>query len=178
MPISSAPIRPATLDDSAAIAAIYDAAVRTGTASFELEPPGTEEMSRRMEAILAGGYPFLALEEEGRLLGFAYATAFRPRIAYRNTVENSIYVDETAQGRGIGRALLEALITACEERDFRQMVAVIGDSGNAGSIALHRGCGFAPIGILPATGFKLGRWIDTVLMQRSLGPGATELPSL
>jgi len=171
------PIRPATTEDSTTIAAIYDAAVLAGTASFEVDPPGPKEMARRMHAIVAAGYPYLVLEDEGRVLGYAYVTAFRPRPAYRHTVENSVYVDETARGHGIGRLLLDALITECEARDFRQMVAVIGDSGNAGSIALHRACGFAPIGTLPATGFKLGRWIDTVLMQRSLGAGATEPPS-
>lgn len=169
-------IRPATAADIPAIAAIYDEAVRTGTASFELTPPGPEEMARRQAALLDGGYPYLVLEEEGRVLGYAYAGAFRPRIAYRYTVENSIYVDEAARGRRVGRRLLEALILESEARGFRQMVAVIGDSGNAGSIALHRACGFAPIGILPATGLKFGRWIDTVLMQRALGPGATTLP--
>lgn len=171
------PIRAATPEDSSAIAAIYDAAVLAGTASFEIDPPGPEEMARRRQAVIDAGYPFLVMEEEGRVVGYAYATAFRPRVAYANTVENSVYVDETQHGRGIGKALLEALITACESRDFRQMVAVIGDSGNAGSIALHRACGFAPIGILPATGFKLGRWIDTVLMQRALGAGATTPPT-
>lgn len=171
------PIRAATPEDSSAIAAIYDAAVLAGTASFELDPPGPDEMARRQQAIMDAGYPFLVMEEEGRVVGYAYVSAFRPRVAYRHTVENSIYVDETMHGRGIGKALLEALITACEARDFRQMVAVIGDSGNAGSIALHRACGFAPIGILPATGFKFDRWIDTVLMQRALGPGAGAPPS-
>ncbi|MFG1477260.1 N-acetyltransferase family protein [Xanthobacter sp. V4C-4] len=171
------PIRAATPEDSPAIAAIYDAAVLAGTASFELDPPGPDEIARRQQAIVAAGYPFLVKEEDGRVVGYAYVSAFRPRVAYQHTVENSIYVDDTLHGRGIGKALLEALITECEARGFRQMVAVIGDSGNTGSIALHRACGFAPIGILPATGFKFGRWIDTVLMQRALGPGATELPS-
>lgn len=171
------PIRAATSEDSPAIAAIYDAAVLAGTASFEIDPPGPAEVARRRQAIIDGGYPFLVMEEEGRVVGYAYASAFRPRVAYANTVENSVYVDETMHGRGIGKALLEALIVECEARDFRQMVAVIGDSGNEGSIALHRACGFAPIGTLPATGFKLGRWIDTVLMQRTLSAGATTTPS-
>lgn len=170
------PIRAAIPEDSPAIAAIYDAAVLAGTASFEIDPPGPQEMARRQQAIVEAGYPFLVMEMEGRVAGYAYASAFRPRVAYWNTVENSVYVDERLHGRGIGKALLEALIAACEARDFRQMVAVIGDSGNAGSIALHRACGFAPIGTLPATGFKLGRWIDTVLMQRALGPGSDAPP--
>ena len=170
------PIRPAIPSDIPAIAAIYDEAVRTGTASFELQPPGAAEMARRHAAIVADGYPYLVLEEDGAIIGYAYVSAFRPRIAYRHTVENSIYVDASARGRGAGRRLLHALIEACTARGFRQMVAVIGDSANAGSIALHRACGFAGIGILPATGFKFGRWIDTVLMQRVLGPGDTTLP--
>ncbi|MFG1346020.1 N-acetyltransferase family protein [Xanthobacter autotrophicus DSM 431] len=170
------PIRSVLPSDIPAIAAIYDEAVRTGTASFELTPPGAAEMGRRHAAITEGGFPYLVMEEEGVLLGYAYASAFRPRIAYRHTVENSIYVAPRAQGRGIGRALLEALIAACEAKGFRQMVAVIGDSGNAGSIALHRACDFAHIGILPSTGLKFGRWIDTVLMQRALGPGDATVP--
>ncbi|WP_029005122.1 GNAT family N-acetyltransferase [Azorhizobium doebereinerae] len=165
-------VRPATLADIPAIAAIYDEAVRTGTASFELDPPGTGEMTRRFDALLAGGYPYLAaVDDDGALLGYAYAGAFRPRIAYRFTVENSIYVAPSAQKRGVGRALLEALVAECEARGFRQMVAVIGDSANAGSIGLHRACGFRDIGILASTGLKFGRWLDTVLMQRDLGEG-------
>lgn len=171
------PIRPATPSDIPAIAAIYDEAVRTGTASFELTPPGAAEMARRHAAIVEAGFPYLAMEEGGGLLGYAYASAFRPRIAYRHTVENSIYVAPEAQGRGVGRALLAALIVQCEAQGFRQMVAVIGDSGNAGSIALHRACGFTHIGVLPSTGLKFGRWIDTVLMQRALGPGASTVPA-
>lgn len=171
------PIRPATPSDIPAITAIYDEAVRNGTASFELEPPGPEEMARRQAALMEGGYPYLVLEEDGKVLGYAYASAFRPRVAYRYTVENSIYVDEAARGQKVGRRLLEALIAECEALGFRQMVAVIGDSGNAGSIALHRACGFGSIGTLPATGLKFGRWIDTVLMQRALGEGASTIPA-
>ncbi|MFS8036414.1 N-acetyltransferase family protein [Xanthobacter sp. AM11] len=170
------PIRPATPADIPAIAAIYDEAVRTGTASFEVTPPGAAEMARRHAAITEGGYPYLVMEEDGAVLGYAYASAFRPRIAYRHTVENSIYVAPAAQGRGVGRALLEALLVQCEAAGFRQMVAVIGDSANAGSIGLHRACGFQPAGLLEATGLKFGRWIDTVLMQRPLGRGADGVP--
>ncbi|MFG1293383.1 GNAT family N-acetyltransferase [Xanthobacter versatilis] len=170
------PIRPATPADIPAIAAIYDEAVRTGTASFELAPPGVSEMTRRHAALVEAGFPYLVMDEGGVVLGYAYVGAFRPRIAYRHTVENSIYVAPAAQGRGVGRALLEALIAACEAAGFRQMVAVIGDSANAGSIGLHRACGFADIGILPATGLKFGRWIDTVLMQRPLGQGSDTVP--
>ncbi len=172
MPHAPVHIRPATLEDIEAIAAIYDAAVRTGTASFELEPPGAAEMARRFAALTEGGHPYLAaVDSDGTLLGYAYAGAFRPRIAYRYTVENSIYVAQTAQQRGVGRALMEALLAECEARGFRQMVAVIGDSANAGSIALHRACGFYDVGVLRSTGLKFGRWIDTVLMQRDLGEG-------
>ncbi len=172
MPHAPVHVRPAVSADIPAIAAIYDEAVRTGTASFELEPPGATEMARRFAAITGGGHPYLAaVDSDGTLLGYAYASTFRPRIAYRFTVENSIYVDPTAQNRGVGRALMEALIAECEARGFRQMVAVIGDSANAGSIALHRACGFADIGILRSTGLKFGRWLDTVLMQRDLGEG-------
>ncbi len=170
------PVRPATPADAEAVAAIYDEAVRTGTASFELDPPGPAEIARRIAGILAEGYPYLVMEEAGAITGYAYASAFRPRIAYYHTVENSIYVAPEAQGRGVGRVLLEALVADCAGRGFRQMVAVIGDSANAGSIALHRACGFAHVGVLEATGLKFGRWIDTVLMQRPLGPGAADVP--
>lgn len=170
------PIRPATPADIPAIAAIYGEAVRTGTASFELTPPGAAEMTRRHAAITESGYPYLIMEEDGALLGYAYASAFRPRVAYRHTVENSIYVAPFAQGRGVGRALLEALIAQCEAAGFRQMVAVIGDSANHGSIGLHRACGFHHVGVLAATGLKFGRWIDTVLMQRPLGAGSADTP--
>ncbi|WP_127091448.1 GNAT family N-acetyltransferase [Aquabacter cavernae] len=166
-------IRPATPDDIPAITAIYDEAVRTGTASFELEAPSEEEMLRRYRAILDGGYPYITAREAegGPLLGYAYASAFRPRIAYRFTVENSVYVAPAAHKRGVGRALMDALIIQCEAGGFRQMVAVIGGSDNVGSIALHRACGFYDVGVLKATGFKFGRWLDTVLMQRDLGEG-------
>ncbi len=162
--------------DMPRITAIYAHAVATGMASFELEPPTLEEMVRRQQALCAEGSPFLVAEREGCVLGYAYASAFRPRAAFRYTLENSIYVDETAQRCGMGRALLDALILECTARGFRQMVAVIGDSANEASVALHRTCGFTMAGMLPATGFKFGRWIDTVLMQRALGDGAQTLP--
>ena len=171
-------IRAATPADLDAITAIYAQAVREGTASFELVPPGRDEMARRMAVIEAHGGPYLAAEIDGALAGYAYASAFRPRAAYRHTVEDSIYVAPAFHGRGLGRALLTTLIAACERRDYRQMVAVIGDSGNEGSIALHRACGFTHMGTLTATGLKFGRWIDTVLMQRPLGAGAADLPGM
>lgn len=169
-------IRPALPDHVAGIAAIYDDAVRHGTASFELEPPDLAEMMRRYQALKDGGFPYFVAEDGEEVLGYAYAGAFRPRIAYRWTLENSVYVAPGAHKRGVGRALMEALLAECEALGFRQMVAVIGDSANAGSIALHRACGFRHIGVLPATGFKFGRWIDTVLMQRELGAGDATLP--
>ncbi|OYX73326.1 MAG: GNAT family N-acetyltransferase [Rhizobiales bacterium 32-66-11] len=177
--MSHAPVhvRLATHSDLPAITAIYDAAVRTGTASFELEPPDLDEMTRRFEALIGGGYPyFTALDPDGTVLGYAYAGAFRPRVAYRWTVENSVYVAPSAQQRGIGRALMNMLIAESEARGYRQMVAVIGDSANFGSIALHRACGFADIGVLQNTGLKFGRWLDTVLMQRPLGDGESNVP--
>lgn len=168
-------IRPARPDDIAAIVPIYAEAVLHGTASFEIEPPDEAEMLRRYTAIRDGGFPYVvAVEEDGTLLGYAYAGPFRPRIAYRFTVENSVYVAPGAQKRGVGRALMDEVIRACESKGCRQMVAVIGDSANAGSIALHRACGFYDAGLLKNTGFKFGRWIDTVLMQRELGPGSSQ----
>ena len=165
-------IRPARPDDIAAILPIYVDAVLHGTASFEIEPPDEAEMLRRYLAITEAGFPYVvALDADGSLLGYAYAGPFRPRIAFRFTVENSVYVAPGAQKRGVGRALMDAVIAGCEAKGCRQMVAVIGDSANAGSIALHRACGFTDAGLLPATGYKFGRWIDTVLMQRPLGEG-------
>lgn len=171
-------IRPASPSDIPAIAAIYGEAVRTGTASFELEPPDEMEMMRRFQALHDSGHPYIvAVEDEGgRLLGYAYAGPFRPRIAFRWTVENSIYVAPNAQKRGVGRTLMTALIADCEAKGFRQMIAVIGGSDHLGSIALHRACGFYDVGVMRATGFKFGRWLDTVLMQRDLGEGDGTLP--
>ncbi len=170
-------VRAIKAEDMPTITAIYDEAVRTGTASFETEPPGLEEMVRRQQALETAGYPFLIAEENGRILGYAYAGSFRTRAAFQYTVENSIYLDTDARGRGIGRTLLKALLEECTARGYRQMVAVIGDSANTGSIALHRACGFEMIGTLPATGLKFGRWINTVLMQRPLGEGAATVPA-
>ncbi|PIO98352.1 GNAT family N-acetyltransferase [Pleomorphomonas carboxyditropha] len=169
-------IRPARSGDIPAIAAIYQEAVRTGTASWELEPPTEAEMLRRFETITGGGYPYLVAEMGGTLAGYAYASAYRPRLAYRFTVENSIYVDPARQGQGIGRRLLQALIDDCARRGFRQMVAVIGDSGNLGSRKLHAALGFTLIGVAPALGYKFDRWLDQVLMQRALGDGEHSAP--
>ncbi len=169
-------IRAVRRSDIPAIQAIYAHAVETGRASFELEPPDAAEMTRRLEALETGGFPYLVAEAEERLLGYAYAGPYRPRRAYRFAVENSVYVAAHAQGRGVGRALLAALIAAAEEGGFRQMIAVIGDSANTASIALHRTLGFTDVGVLKAIGWKHETWLDTVLMQRPLGPGDAAPP--
>jgi L-amino acid N-acyltransferase YncA len=169
-------IRPATSADIPAIARIYAHAVEHGTASFELTPPDAAEMAQRMQALLAGDFPYLVAEENGSVLGYAYAALYRARPAYRFTLEDSVYIAPDRQGRGIGRALLAALIEASTARGFRQMIAVIGDSEQAASIALHAALGFAYVGTLPNVGFKFGRWLDTVLMQRALGPGSATSP--
>jgi len=159
-----------------AIQAIYTHHVLYGLASFEETPPSVEEMLARRQAVLGLGLPYLAAELDGRIVGYSYATSYRPRPAYRHTVEDSIYVADGLGGQKIGSTLLGALIARCEAGPWRQMLANIGDSGNAGSIGLHRRFGFEAVGTLRSTGFKLGRWVDTVLMQRSLGPGDQTLP--
>ena len=169
-------IRPATPADIAAITRIYTHAVERGTASFELTPPDEAEMQRRMQDLLAGGFPYIVAEADGAPAGYAYAALYRTRPAYRFTLEDSIYIAPDRQGRGVGRALLTALIEASTVRGFRQMIAVIGDSEQAASIALHAALGFAYVGTLPNTGFKFGRWLDTVLMQRALGFGSMVAP--
>jgi phosphinothricin acetyltransferase len=169
-------IRPATLADIPAIARIYAHAVAHGTASFELEPPSEQEMARRFGTLLEAGYPYLVAETAGTLAGYAYAGPYRLRPAYRFSVEDSIYVGPDFHRRGVGAALLTRLIAECEARGFRQMIAVIGDSDQAPSIALHRAAGFRLVGTLEAVGFKFGRWLDSVLMQRALGAGAAVGP--
>jgi phosphinothricin acetyltransferase len=162
-------VRDSREDDMAEVAAIYAHHVLHGAASFEEEPPGLAEMTRRRGDVLARGLPYLVAEREGRVVGYSYATPYRTRAAYRFTIENSVYVDSELGGAGIGRALLSALIARCEAGEWRQMIAVIGDSHNAASIGLHAKFGFRPVGTLRAVGFKFGRWVDTVLMQRQLG---------
>ena len=169
-------IRPAEPRDLAAITGIYDHAVRHGTASFELEPPDESEMARRYELLRAGGYPYLVAELGGEIMGYAYAGPYRARPAYRWSVEDSIYIARQSQRRGIGRALLERLIAETEAGGFRQMIAVIGDSANTASIELHRNAGFRLVGTFDNVGFKFGRWLDSVLLQRALGRGATTGP--
>ena len=171
-------VRDAREDDMPAVQAIYAHHVLHGSASFEEEPPPLAEMMRRREGVLALGLPYLAAELEGRLVGYSYATPYRARPAYRFTIENSVYVDPSLHRRGVGRALLEALIARCEAGPWRQMVAIIGDSANAASIGLHRRLGFREVGTLRAVGFKHGRWLDSVLMQRALGAGSGAPPEL
>lgn len=163
-------IRPSTPADLAAIAAVYAPHVAGGTATFETEAPDASEMGRRRDDVLARGWPWLVAEEDGRVLGYAYANVFRARAAYRWCLEDSIYLAGDACGRGVGRLLLAELLARCEAGGARQMMAVIGDSANAGSIGVHRALGFAMTGTMRSVGWKLGRWIDVVLMQKSLGP--------
>ncbi|MBR0660558.1 GNAT family N-acetyltransferase [Neoroseomonas oryzicola] len=169
-------IRASREDDLPALTAIYGHWVTHGLASFELEPPDLAEMARRRAAVLAGGYPHLVAERDGVIVGYTYASAYRPRPAYRFAVENSVYVAPGGTRGGTGRALLDALIADCTGRGFRLMVAVIGDSANYASIGLHERAGFARAGLLPAVGWKHGRWVDSVLMTRALGAGATTPP--
>jgi L-amino acid N-acyltransferase YncA len=169
-------IRPAVFGDVPAITRIYDHAVQHGTASFELEPPGEAEMRQRMGDLLAGGYPYLVAERDGVIAGYAYAGPYRARPAYRWSVEDSIYITPQMQRRGLGRALLDRLIVETQARNFRQMIAVIGDSAQTASVALHEAAGFRLVGTLESVGFKHGRWLDSVLMQRALGPGAKSNP--
>src|SRR5262245_5521025 len=166
-------VRPATTHDIPAITRIYAHAVLHGTASFEIDPPDETEMARRQRTLMDGGYPYLVAQVDGAVAGYAYAGAYRTRPAYRATVEDSVYVAADAQRRGVGGGLLARLIADSEARGFRQMIAVIGDSRNIASIELHRGLGFAMVGNFVSVGFKHGRWLDSVLMQRPLGPGDT-----
>ena len=170
-------IRPSTAADLAAITRIYGLAVSEGTGTFELEPPDQAEMARRRDDVLAKGLPWLIAERAGAVLGYAYANHFRPRRAYRFCLEDSIYLDPAARGQGIGRLLLAELLAQCEARGARQMLAVIGDAANAGSVGVHRACGFEPAGLLNAAGWKFERWLDVVLMQKSLGEGSASAPA-
>jgi L-amino acid N-acyltransferase YncA len=180
-------IRPSVAADLPALTRIYAHAVIHGTGTFELDCPDEAEMrrrrdeaemARRRDAVLANGLPWLVAEGSGgEVLGYAYANHFRPRPAYRFCVEDSIYLDPDAHRQGVGRLLLAELLAQCEARGARQMLAVIGDAANAGSIAVHRSCGFEPTGILRAAGWKFERWIDVVLMQKSLGDGSATAPA-
>ena len=175
--MSDVEIRVAAATDLSAITEIYDHAVRFGTATFELDPPDLAEMTRRFEALTSGGFPYFVAARDHRAIGYAYAGPYRPRPAYRFTVENSIYLAPAVQHRGIGTALLRRLIEESEARGYRQMIGIVGDSANAGSIGVHRKCGFQLLGTHANVGFKFGRWLDTVMMQRALGDGANTLPA-
>jgi len=171
--MSQAPIliRPSTVNDIPAIAAIYGWNVLHGTGTFELEAPDEAETARRRDDVLSKGLPWLVAERGRIVQGYAYANHFRPRRAYRFCLEDSIYLAPEAQGAGMGRLLLAELLARCEARGARQMLAVIGDSANAASIGLHRALGFEPVGLLKSSGWKFERWLDVVIMQRELGPG-------
>lgn len=169
-------VRASTGADVARCAEIYAHHVLHGTASFEVDPPDLAEMTRRRATVLDLGLPHLVAERGGRVLGYAYAGNWRPRPAYKFSVEDSIYIDKDAVGQGVGKALLPVLIDRCTAMGKRQMVAVIGDSAQAASIRLHAACGFAMVGTLANIGFKFGRWLDSVLMQRPLGSGGALPP--
>jgi L-amino acid N-acyltransferase YncA len=169
-------VRPATEGDAQALAAIYGHHVLHGFGTFEEEAPTADEMERRRNSIVSRGLPYLVAEADERVLGFAYAGPFRPRAAYRYTVEDSVYIAPDALGRGVGRAVLTAVLDACEQMGLRQVVAVIGDSGNAASIGLHRALGFQDAGVGRSFGFKHGRWVDIVWMQKALNGGDARAP--
>lgn len=161
-------VRDAATADMAAVQAIYAYHVLHGSASFEETPPSVDDMVGRRDAVLKAGLPYLVAERQGRVVGYAYATPYRPRPAYRHTIEDSIYVEHGLNRLGIGRALLVELIQRCEQGPWRQMLAVVGNSENTGSLALHERLGFRIVGTLKSVGFKFGQWVDTVLMQREL----------
>ena len=171
-------IRDSREDDILQVHSIYSYHVLRGTASFEVEPPSVDELLRRRATALRRGLPYLVAEMDQRVVGYSYAMPYRSRHAYRFTLEDSVYVDHRLSRRGLGRELLSQLIVRCETGDWRQMVAIIGDSGNVGSIALHENLGFRLVGTLRGVGYKFGRWIDTVLMQRALGSGEATPPAL
>ena len=169
-------IRPSTPEDLPAVTAIYGWNVRRGTGTFELEAPDEAEMARRRDDVLANGLPWLVAQRDGVVVGYAYANHFRPRRAYRFCLEDSIYLADEAMGQGLGRLLLAELMARCEAAGARQMLAVIGDSTNLGSIGVHRTLGFEHVGTMKAAGWKFERWLDVVLMQKSMGYGAAAAP--
>nr|WP_288119184.1 GNAT family N-acetyltransferase [Thiomonas sp.] len=169
--------RAATEADLEAMTSIYRHHVLHGTGTFEIEPPDLPEMRRRLRLVRTRGLPWLVVERDGAVAGYAYANWFREREAYRWTLEDSVYIDERQRGLGLGSALMEHLLDACEAAGARQLLAVIGDSANKGSVALHQRYGFAHCGVMPAVGWKFGRWLDVVLMQKALGAGAGAAPS-
>ena len=176
-PVPATLIRPSTAADLPAITTVYGWNVAHGTGTFELEAPDEAEMTRRRDDVLSKGLPWLVAERNGQVLGYAYANHFRPRRAYRFCLEDSIYLAPEALGQGLGKLLLAELMAQCEARGARQMLAVIGDSANAGSIGVHRALGFEHTGVLKASGWKFDRWLDVVLMQRALGTGDMTVPA-
>ncbi|MBT9491191.1 MAG: N-acetyltransferase [Paucibacter sp.] len=174
--LESLTIRASDERDLDAIRAIYEIAVLTGTGTFETEVPSLEEMARRRVEVLGRKLPWLVAEASGQILGYAYANYFRPRLAYRFCLEDSIYLHPDAQGHGLGKLMLAELIARCEHLGARQMLAVIGDAENQGSIGIHRALGFSHTGVLKSAGWKFGRWLDVVMMQRELGQGAQNSP--
>ena len=170
-------IRPSRDEDTAAITAIYAHHVLHGTGTFEMDPPSESDMIARRADVLARGLPWLVAEDHGRVAGFAYCNWFKPRPAYRFSAEDSIYLAPQAHGRGLGRELLTALAAQAEARGVRKLIAVIGDSANAGSVGVHRSCGFTPVGVLRSCGWKFGRWLDVVLMEKVLGAGDSTSPA-
>lgn len=171
-------IRAATEADVAAMTHIYRHHVLHGTGTFEIKPPDSTEMQRRLQLVQQRGLPWLVAESNGDVAGFAYANWFREREAFRWTLEDSVYIDEQQRGQGLGSALLQHLLQDCALQGARQLLAVIGDSANEGSIALHLRHGFTHGGVMSAVGWKFGRWLDVVLMQRAIGPGASTPPVL
>ena len=170
-------IRPSTASDLPAITAIYGWNVLNGTGTFELDVPDEAEMARRRDDVLSKGLPWLVVERGGVVLGYAYANHFRPRRAYRFCLEDSVYLAAEAKGQGLGRLLLAELMARCETAGARQMLAVIGDSQNLGSIGVHRTLGFEHVGVMKAAGWKFDRWLDVVIMQKQLGQGAATEPA-
>ena len=169
-------VRPSKAGDIAVIAEIYGYHVLNGLASFELMAPSVDEMGKRRADLIGRKFPYLVAEIDGRVVGYAYASLYHTRLAYRFTLEDSVYTHRDFAGRGVGRLLLDALIEACEKIGCRQLIAVIGDSDNVASVRLHAACGFKRTGTIKAVGFKFGRWVDSVIMQRSIGDGAKTLP--
>ena len=176
MPASSCLIRPSRDGDVPAITAIYSHHVLHGTGTFEIDPPTQADMAQRRGDVLARGLPYLVAEQQGQVLGFAYCNWFKPRPAYRFSAEDSIYLAQDGQGRGLGRALLAELAAQAQRAGVRRLIAVIGDSANAGSIGVHRSLGFAHVGVLASCGWKFDQWLDVVLMEKALGPGNSSPP--
>jgi phosphinothricin acetyltransferase len=170
-------VRGASISDIPAITALYAREVRDGVATYEYDAPDEVEMALRMRAVVDKGFPYLVAELDGNFVGYAYASAYRGRTGYRWTVEDTVYVAGDASGNGIGSALLAELIRQCEGRGFRQMIAVIGESANGASMALHEKFGFRTVGVFRGLGRKHGRWLDTVQMQRALGDGDSDTPA-